>query len=130
MSVKTLTDMDTLKELLELLHTLYGLPGYALVFLTCVVFGYLVKAGRWLPNHQIPLLIFLWGTIWNLLLADTREPGSSLRLWLARNLILGFLIAGLAWLAHNRWLKGWLDPKLFPSPTAENEPETKNKPEV
>jgi hypothetical protein len=106
--------MDTLKDILELLHSLYGLPGYVLVFVSCIGFGYLAKAAKFVPNDKIPLLIFLWGTIWNLLLADTREPGSSLRLWIARNLIIGFIIAGLAWLTHNRWLKLWLDPK-FPS---------------
>ena len=105
------------QTILDLLHTLWGLPGYALVYLSCIVFGYMAKASRLVPdNDKIPLLIFLWGTVWNLLLADTRAPGASLRLWIARNLILGFIIAGLAWATHYQWLKGWLDPKLFPEP--------------
>lgn len=103
----------SLDDILNLLHRLYGLPGYALVYFSCIGFGYLAKVSRFVANQHIPLLIFLWGTIWNLLLADTRAPGDSLRLWVARNLMLGFLIAGLAWLTHNRWLKHWLDPKLW-----------------
>lgn len=106
--------MDTFQSILDLLHSLYGAPGYVVVFLSCIAFGYLAKASKFVPNDKIPLFIFLWGTIWNLLLADTRTPGYSLRLWVARNLLVGFIIAGLAWLIHNRFLKSWLDPKLFP----------------
>jgi hypothetical protein len=116
--------MNSLQSIFDLLHALWGLPGYALVYLSCIAFGYLCKAGNLVPNDKIPLFLFLWGTIWNLLLADTRSPGSSLRLWVARNLIIGFIIAALAWLTHNRWLKLWLDPK-FPSLSPANPPSDK-----
>lgn len=107
--------MDTLKEIFDLLHTLYGLPGYVLVYLSCIAFGYLAKAVKFVPNDKIPLLIFLWGTVWNLLLADAKAPDASLRLWVARNLMIGFLIAGVAWWTHARYLKKWIDARWFPA---------------
>lgn len=107
--------MDSLQSVFDLLHSLYGLPGYALVFLLAIGFGYLCKVSKFVPNDKIPLLNFIWGMIWNLMLAETKAPDASLRLWIGRNLAIGFVIVLIAWLFHNKILKRYFDPWYFPT---------------
>lgn len=93
-----------MNEFLELvgraIYGLYGLPGYMLVFLSCLVVGFIFKRIRAFPNDGIPALICLWGAVFNILVAEECKDGCNHRIWVARSLLIGIIIGFLAWRSH------------------------------
>jgi hypothetical protein len=112
---------------------LLGAPTGALVLLSCIAFGYVLRFFRRFPNEAIPLAVILWGAAFFMLLAPERQ-NMALRFWLARNFTIGLIIGFVAWLIHNKglailedkvpFLKGLLTPTT-PPPT---EPPKDNTP--
>lgn len=102
-----------IEQILNFLHSLYGMPGYALVLISCWIFGYMIKKSAYISNNAIPLVVVLWGTCWNMILADVMVDGGSVRLWIGRNALIGFIIGGVAWLTH-KWIWKPLRAKFFP----------------
>jgi Phage holin family Hol44, in holin superfamily V len=94
-----------LEQIVSVLGKLYGVPGYALVFLTCVVAGYVVKVLPNVPNNVIPWLLVGIGPILNMMVADTRADEFPIRIWIVKNFIIGFLISGGAMWFHRKFLK-------------------------
>ncbi len=92
------------EQTFDAVHSLYGLPGYALVLLTCIIVGYIMKIMKWFPNEKIPAVVIAWGIVFNLLSADTRDASVPVRLYIVKNLLIGMIIGFIAWLIHNRWL--------------------------
>jgi hypothetical protein len=88
-----------------ILNSLYGLPGHMLVGLACIVLGYTLRFVKRFPNDAIPVVCILWGMIFNPLVADERIAGTSLRLWVARNILIGLIIGAGAWALHRYFLK-------------------------
>jgi len=109
-----------LTEISDLLAKLYGVPGYVLVFLSCIAVGYILRIWRWFPNRAIPVVAILWGPLFNMLIADPLADRFSIRVWLVKNFLVGLLIGGGAFVFHNRvlkkledklpFLKGWIVP--------------------
>lgn len=97
------------KEFTDALGSLYGAPGYVIVFLSTVVFGYVLRAIKRFPNAGIPLAVVLWGAVCNIMLADVYSPPQSLRLWLTKNLLIGFILGFAAWTFHRAFLKRFED---------------------
>lgn len=89
---------DWLNSATEMLGKLNGAPGYVLVFVSCIALGYVLRNVKRFPNDGIPVAIMLWGGMFNMLIAHD-EP-IALRIWIARNLILGVIIGVAAWLIH------------------------------
>lgn len=90
---------------ISLLNAISSLPGHVLVGLTCLIVGYALRFIRRFPNDGIPLVSILWGMVINPLLADVRESGTPLRLWLARNIMVGLVIGAVTWALHRYILK-------------------------
>ena len=112
---------DILTQATELLSKLYGLPGGLLVLLSCLVVGYFLRIWKAFPNSAIPVVVVLWGPVFNMLIADPLADKLTIRIWLVKNFLVGVVIGGLAWLVHNKllsriedkipFLKGWLVPE-------------------
>lgn len=113
--------LDTyLTEASDLLGKLYGIPGGVLVLISCLVIGYVLRVIRRFPNSAIPLVVILWGPVFNMLIADPKADTFPLRLWLVKNFLVGVVLGGVAWTIHNKalkkleeklpFLKGWLVP--------------------
>jgi len=103
---------DWLENILSILNKLEGLNAGALVFFSCIGLGYLLKFIKRFPNDSIPLVILLWGPLFMMFIADARSTTMSARVWVGRNLLVGLVIAALAWGAHyyflyriERWFK-------------------------
>ena len=110
----------TLEQVTDLLGKLYGIPGYVLVFISCIVVGYVFRVVKTFPNSAIPYVAILWGPVFNMVIADPNADDLPIRIWLVKNFLVGFIIAGGAWAFHNKllkrvedkipFLKGWLVP--------------------
>lgn len=94
-----------MKEIIEFLNSLYGLPGYALALIACLLVGYGCKISEWFPNKRIPLVMMPAGSFFNWLLALPKTPEQPLRLYIAQHIIIGALIGAIAWLVHDQLLK-------------------------
>ena len=105
-----------LDQALALLNSVYGLPGHILVGLTCIILGYSLRFFRKFPNEGIPLVCMLWGMVFNPLIADERAAGTSLRLWMVRNILVGFVIGAGAWAVHRYVIKKFEEKIPFLGP--------------
>jgi len=92
--------MDSLEDLLGILDKVQGLSGAALICFSCIIVGYLLRFIRSFPNDGIPLVVILWGALFNLLLADPYVAGSSLRVWTVKNFLVGLIYGAIAWGVH------------------------------
>lgn len=115
-----------MEQLIELNDRLMGAPAGALVAIFAVAVGYICKTmpafnGKW---RWIPFTVVCVCTFGFMLLAPTREAGVSLRIWLTKNFIVGFVIGFVAWKFHEHVLKRFIDDKFFPHKT-----ETKSRKE-
>jgi hypothetical protein len=103
---------EKLDQVVDLLDRLNGLPAIALVLISCLALGYVLRLVRRFPNDAIPLAVILWGMAAMPLLSDFRTSGiQSLRIWLVRNVVLGLVVGFAAWAIHNRLLSAvedWL----------------------
>jgi len=97
--------IETLNDLLQWLDKIQGLSAGALVLLSCVVLGYVLRFIKKFPNDGIPVVVILWGAVAMLMLADPRATSMPARVWTLRNLIIGLVIGLLAWFIHNFALK-------------------------
>lgn len=92
--------LDSIEQFLSFLDKIQGLSAAALVGLTCIVVGYLMRAIKPFPNEGIPVVVILWGAIGMLFLADPRATNMPARIWTVRNLFVGLVIGLLSWFAH------------------------------
>lgn len=95
--------METLDKILSYLNRIEGLPGVALVFLSCIIAGYVWRCipWKWFPNSVIPIIVILWGAFAQSFMADARASAMPFRVWFLRNVIVGSVIGFIAWLTHN-----------------------------
>lgn len=104
-NISLANDSGFTRQLSDFLGQLYGLPGYVLVCLSCIVVGYLLKLWPKFPNAAIPLVCVLWGVIFNPLIAPFSATHSPLRIWLVTHMLVGTVVGLIAWLIHNKILK-------------------------
>lgn len=95
---------DFIAYAVQLLNTLNGLPALALVFVTCIAFGYFLKFVNWFPNTGIPTAVVLMGAIVYPIVADPTIE-MPLHIWIIRNTLIGFITGLAAWLVHNLVIK-------------------------
>lgn len=95
----------TFDGLTETLDSLYGLPGVVLTFLFCIGLGYFLKMLDVFPNKRIPIIVVLWGMIWNVLLRPPPAPGAIVWQHYCRLTAVGFLIGLVACIAYDKVLK-------------------------
>lgn len=109
--------MNTIESILQWLDKLQGLPAIALVFISCVITGYTLRFIKRFPNDGIPVAVVLWGAVAMLVIADPRASTVPPRIWIMRNLLIGFALGFVAWLIHKALLskiEDWIAAK-FPS---------------
>ncbi len=92
--------METLNQLLQGLDKVQGLSAVALVFLSCIVVGYILRFIKAFPNDGIPVVVILWGAVAMLFIADPRVSTMEARIWTSRNLFVGLIIGAVAWFTH------------------------------
>src|SRR5512135_2379766 len=92
-----------LDTVVNLLNKINGLPSIAVVFLSCIVVGYVLRFVKRFPNDGIPIAVILWGAAFNPLLADLNSD-MGWRVWFIKNFLFGLLWGYLAWLVHNKVL--------------------------
>lgn len=99
--------MNTLEDFLSVLDKVQGLPAVGLVFLSCIVLGYIWRLlkWKWFPNEVIPLVVVNWGAFCMSMLADPRVPTMPPRVWFFRNVVVGAIIGFGAWLVHATLIK-------------------------
>jgi hypothetical protein len=113
-SIETALDQAT-----TLLEKLYGLPAIALVLVSCIFLGYILRVITIFPNKGIPLAVILWGGVFFPAIADATS-NFPFRVWLIRNLLMGLMIGVVAWLLHNQVLSR-LEDRLCASNEAKTE---------
>ena len=89
-----------MSDIFDYLNKLYGMPGYALVAISCIVIGYVLRAIRGFPNSAIPLSCVFWAMVINPILADAPPAGASHRVWYFKCAIIGMIIGFAAWTFH------------------------------
>lgn len=113
--------MNQIDQAIGWLNQLYGLPAAALVLISCLAVGYVLRFIKAFPNNGIPVAVVLWGAIAMTLVADSRATSMSLRVWIVRNVLVGLAIGFISWLIHNLLLskvEDWLASK-FPDKVAD-----------
>jgi len=91
--------MDWIGSITSEIDKLNNLSAGALVFASCIAFGYLLRFIKSFPNDRIPLAVVACGAICCMCAAPRTEL--ELRIWLVRNLLVGIVIGFAAWLSHN-----------------------------
>lgn len=94
-----------ISQLFKILNSVYGLPAAAMVGISCIVLGYVLRIIQAFPNKAIPVACILWSMVATPLIADPPPAGTVLRVWLVRNILSGAIVGALAWLTHNKLLK-------------------------
>lgn len=92
--------METLNSILQLLDKVQGMSAVALVCFSCIVVGYVLRFFKSFPNDGIPVTVILWGAVAMLVIADPHPSAVSLRIWTARNFMVGIIIGFIAWMLH------------------------------
>jgi hypothetical protein len=122
--------MNSLESLLDtlsnFLNGLYGIPATALVALTCIVWGYVLRFVKSFPNNGIPLAVILWGAILLPVIADGNSK-LPFRVWLVKNILVGLVTGFVAWIIHKQALSRLEDKfGLFIDTTKTNTTNEKN----
>lgn len=105
----------------EFNDALMGAPVGVLVLLACIAFGYSIKLIPTIDNRWIPSAVIVAGMILFPMLSD--RGAEPLRIWMAKTITMGLVIASLAWLIHNKLLKrleeklGWFKDEEEKTPT-------------
>lgn len=112
-----------LEQLNSILNKLAG-SHYALVLVSCIVIGYILKGWKTFPNEAIPVVVVLWGGAFLTLIADPAADSLGLWTWRIKNFLLGIVVGFIAWLIHNQILARFEDKIPFlKNITAPSEPE-------
>lgn len=88
-----------------LLSKLWGLPYLSTVFILCFVVGLFLRNSQRFPNDAIPFVVIVCGGVFAPLLADPRADTLPLRIWVAKNVVLGVIIGIVTWVSHRYALK-------------------------
>lgn len=110
--------------LIKLNDQLYGCPAGVLVAILAIAAGYLLRGLSFVNNQYIPLIVVCLCTAGFMMAAPTRSADMALRIYLARNFMIGFIIGFAAWQFHAQILKRLVDPKLLKTKTEPTQEKT------
>jgi hypothetical protein len=97
-----------IESIFEWLGKLNGLPGYALVTVLCVVICAALAKWHRFPNDGIWLCSIVIGGAANAMIADPLSDNLPFRLWLWKNVFVGLICGGVAFLIYAAALKRFL----------------------
>jgi hypothetical protein len=92
--------LNQIDDVLSNLDKLQGASAVTLVFLSCIVVGYILRFIKPFPNNAIPVVVVLWGGMFMSLIASGRATTMPMHVWVIRNALVGLIIGGAAWIAH------------------------------
>ena len=98
-----------MEDIFTHLGKLYGLPGYALITVLCVVITVCLERWKRFPNDGILLCIVLLGAVMNSVIADPISDALPFRIWLFKNAIVGAICGFAAWFSRRKLLKRFLN---------------------
>jgi hypothetical protein len=107
---------DLIDKLIVEVTTLKG-PSAVVVFI--IMFGYVLKMVPNFPNRYIPLVSFILGPLLTPMMVTWPQPGSmpegvrwpEVTAW-ATVIVMGELLACLAWISHAQVLRKFIDNKI------------------
>ena len=108
-----------IKELIDqLIAEVTTLKGPSLVVVFIIFIGYALKMSRF-PNRCIPLVSFVIGPLLTPIMISWPEPGNmpngvrwpEAAAW-AQIVVMGFLLACIAWILHGKVLRKLIDDKV------------------
>lgn len=105
---------DFMQALNDLQSFLLGGTPFVIVFLCGLIFGYVVKSIPFITNRIIPLLVVVMCSI--LFRFTEKIADDDFQKWYKpeiRLYMIGGLIGFASWIAHNKYLKKWVDEKWF-----------------
>lgn len=97
-----------LDQVLKANEALLGLPALPLVLLLAIALGYVLKFIPVYPNNWIPIGVILGAILANVGIAFNDGSGNY-----ARAAIYGIIVGVASIAIHRKWLRDWLDPKMF-----------------
>lgn len=97
-----------LDQVLKANDALLGLPALPLVLVLAIAIGYLLKFIPVYPNNWVPIGVILGAVLANVVIAISDGKGNY-----ARAVIYGIIVGVASIAIHRKWLKDWLDPKMF-----------------
>jgi hypothetical protein len=84
---------------------LYGLPGWAMTVMGCIVVGYVLKGVKSFPNGVIPVFVVTFGCILGVFFAGENPAKYDHFEWLIRNGVIGIVLGFIAWALHAQLIK-------------------------
>ena len=131
--------LNQIDNVLSNLDKLQGASAVTLVFLSCIVVGYILRFIKAFPNNGIPVVVVLWGGMFMGLIASGRSTTMPMHVWVIRNMLVGLIIGGAAWIAHyvvisriETWVQskfpGTQDTTLFKKEPPVDKPAPQNPP--
>ncbi len=97
-----------LDQVLKANEALLGLPALPLVLLLSIALGYVLKFIPIYPNNWIPIGVIVGAILANVGIAFNDGSGNY-----ARAGIYGIIVGVASIAIHRKWLRDWLDPKMF-----------------
>ena len=97
-----------LDQVLKVNDALLGLPALPLVAVLAIAIGYVLKFLPFYPNNYVPIGVIVGAMLANVLIALSDGSGNYVRA-----VIFGIIVGVASIAIHRKWLKDWLDPKMF-----------------
>lgn len=96
----------------DLLKQVINLKGQMLVMVSCLGVGYALRLVPKFQNKWIPLAVMIFGAGLNPCIVGRGNVDPDVNNPVAHLVLQGFVIGILAWIAHNKFLVKYLDPKM------------------
>lgn len=117
----------SIEAIQQWLDKLQGLPAVTLVFFSCIVTGYVWRLipWKWFNNDVTPIAVINWGVIAMCVIAETRQDGQPVRIWIIRNMMIGGIVGLAAWMTHALVIKRieyFISSKLPTPPVTDDKP--------
>lgn len=95
----------------EWIARLNGLEAGALVYVSCIILGYIIRTVAVIPNQVIPAVVIISGPLLNVLLLDEFAG----RVHVVRAVLVGLALGAFSWASHHfviAHLEDWIKAKI------------------
>lgn len=98
-----------MEQLTQYIAKLEAMTGLALVALTCLVLGYVLKLIPKFPNGAVPLVVVLAGMLLTPVIDEGKAANETVRVWLIDHILYGMIVGFCVWTFHAYILKRFED---------------------